>query len=254
MKNRTLLLGLCVILISAQTSEAQSVDEIIANYIENTGGAKKWSEMESVVMIGSVPSPQGEFLFSIYSKKPNKMKVEVDMQGTVMIPFAYDGEVAWMLNPMTGASTAQKFPEDQASAIVDRAQFEMPYLNYQEKGHEITIEGSEEIAGVECYKLKIVKYKNNESDDITEFHFFDSSRFVPIMVRATAASGPMKDMVSETFLSGYKETDYGITMPFVYETKINGMTQSQVNFKTISINGGLEDDVFIFPGASDDDK
>jgi len=210
--------------------------------------------MESVVMIGSVPSPQGEFPFTIYSKKPNKMKVEIDLQGTAMIPFAYDGEVAWMINPMTGVSTAQIFPEDQASAIVDRAQFELPYVNYQEKGHEITLEGSEEIAGVECYKLKIVKYKNNENDDITEFHFFDSSRFVPIMVRATATFGPMKDMVSEIYLSDYRETDYGITMPFIYETKINGMTQSQVNFKTISINSDLEDDVFLFPGTSDEGK
>jgi len=148
-RNRTLLFGLCVILISTLNLKAQSVDEILANYIKNTGGEEKWSKMESVVMIGSVPSPQGEFPFTIYSKKPNKMKVEIDLQGTAMIPFAYDGEVAWMINPMTGVSTAQKFPEDQISAIVDRAQFELPYVNYQEKGHEITLEGSEEIAGVE---------------------------------------------------------------------------------------------------------
>ena len=151
--------------------------------------------------IGKLPSPQGDFPFVIYSKKPNKMKLELDIQGKIMIPQAYDGEIAWSFNPLAGGTVAQKLPEEQAKEIADQAEFEPSYFNYQEKGHEITLEGEEEIDGVPCFKIKLIKNKNNDKEERTEYYFFDKENFVPIMQRTTVQTGPTKGLEAETYLS-----------------------------------------------------
>lgn len=226
---------------------AQDVDEIIATYFENTGGLDAWNKLETIKMTGVSPSPQGDFPFTVYNKKPNKTKIEVDVQGKKLIPQAYDGEVAWALNPFAGGTTAQKLPEEQAKLMAENAEFEPVYIDYAQKGHEITLEGTEEIDGVACYKLKIVHNKNNDKDERTEFHFFDTENFVPIMIRSTIQMGPAKGTSSETFLSEYQEVEGGVIMPHSIETRVNGQVAQQISFKEVIINSEIDDSVFAFP-------
>ncbi len=226
---------------------AQSVDEILNNYFENTGGIKKWKEMKTSKMTGKAPSPQGEFVFVVYNKRPNLFKIEVDIQGKTLIPTAYDGEVAWGLNPFGGGTTAQKVPEDMAWTVEDQAEFEPVYIDYKKKGHEITYEGEETIDGAETYKLKLVKNKNNDKEEIIEYHFFDKENFVPIMVRSSVLVGPSKGTESETYMSDYQETKYGIYMPFYIETRSNGQVAQKIVVEKVEINVALDDAIFTYP-------
>ena len=233
------------------TVQAQSVDEIIDNYFENTGGLEKWQEMETVEMKGKAPSPQGEFPFMVYNKKPNKMKVEVNIQGKTLIPQAYDGETAWGLNPFAGGNTAQKVPEEMEWTIADQAEFEPIYIDYKEKGHELTLEGEETVDGAETFKVKVVKNKNNDQNEITEYHFFDKENFVPIMIRSSVLVGPTKGTESETYMSDYQETDYGVYMPYYIETRSNGQVAQKIVVDEIIINGDIDDEVFAFPAPTE---
>lgn len=234
--------------LSVTVLNAQTVDEILNNYFENVGGIDKWKAMESMKMIGKAPSPQGDFPIMVYSKKPNKIKIVVDIQGKELIPQAFDGEVAWGFNPMAGGTTAQKLPAEATKAISNDADFEPDYINYADKGHEITLEADkEEIDGVECFKVKVVKNKNNDKDESTEYHFFDTENFVPIMYRTTVQQGPSKGTITETYLSDYQETEYGIIMPYDIETRIGGQVGQKIIIEKVEINGDMADDVFAFP-------
>lgn len=238
--------------ISLSGLQAQSVDEIIDNYLENTGGKDKWEKMETMEMKGTAPSPQGDFPFMVYSKSPNKIKVVVDIQGKTMVPQAFDGETAWGLNPFAGGTTAQKIPAEMAWTIEEEAQFEPAYINYKEKGHEITLEGEETVDGAETYKVKIVKNKNNDKQEITEYHFFDKENFVPIMVRSSVLVGPAKGTESETYMSDYQETEYGVYMPYYIETRSNGQVAQKIVVSEIKINEDIDDSVFAFPEPTEE--
>ncbi len=238
----------------AMTVQAQTVDEILANYFENTGGLENWEKMESMKSIGKVPSPQGDFPFVIYAKKPNKMKLEIDIQGKVIIPQAYDGEIAWSFNPLQGGTVAQKMPEEQVKEMADQAEFEPPYFNYKEKGHEIIQEGEEEIDGVLCFKIKLVKNKNNDKEERTEYYFFDKENFVPIMQRSMVQTGPAKGMESETYLSDYQETNGGVIMPYYIEARVNGQVVQKIVIDSIMINFPIADSIFTFPETSSVEK
>jgi len=238
------------VFMTAFSAQAITVDEILNNYFENTGGLALWEKMETMKMTGSVPSPQGDFPFVVFSKSPNKMKVEVDIQGMQMIPQCYDGEVAWSINPFGGAGkAATKMANEDAKETAEQAIFEPEYFNYAKKGHAITLEGEEVIDGVDCYKLKVHKYTEDPEKESVEYHFFDKENFVPIMTRSTIKTGEMKGTVTEDYYSDYQETEYGVIMPYYLETKMEGQVMNKIVVEQIEINITIEDEVFEMPAS-----
>ncbi|HHP7241268.1 MAG TPA: hypothetical protein ACFCUD_06330 [Cyclobacteriaceae bacterium] len=237
---------ICItIYLAAISTQAQSVDEILSNYFETTGGMNNWKELESLKMEGISPSPQGEFPITIMAKKPNMLKLVIDVQGKTLIPQAFDGETAWTINPFASGEKAQKLPDNVAEVIREEAQFEDDFIDYQKKGHEVSLEGTEEIDGVECFKIKLVKNKNNDKKEFTEYHFFDTENFVPIMQQSTAQVGPQAGQTQETYLSEYDEVN-GLYFPFSYDIRVNGQTISQIQVSSIETNVDIPDDDFAF--------
>ena len=76
---------LFVTLLSISALHGQTADEIIKSYFENTGGYEKWKAMTSQQATVTTSMQGMEFSGTVYSKAPNKMKIEVDVMGTKMI-------------------------------------------------------------------------------------------------------------------------------------------------------------------------
>ncbi len=244
MKLRSLFLALAVITFTA--SNGQNVDEILSKYFTNTGGLDKWKALKSRTSAGkAMMGPGQEFPFSVYEMAPNKQKFVINVQGTELIAQAYDGKDAWMLNPFAGGKDPVKMDDEQAKDVKDET-FEDNFIDYGKKGHEVTLEGTEEIDGVKCFKLKLVRNKKNEKDDITEYHFFDSENFVPIVVARYIRSGPQKGTEVRTYLSDYQEVG-GLMFPFSMEQKVNGQTGFKMTIEKISLNDITDESIFAFP-------
>jgi hypothetical protein len=223
---------------------AQSADDILAKYFANTGGLEKWRALKSFTQKGKAFQGQ-EFPLTIYAKAPNKIKTVVNIQGTELIPQAYDGTTAWSLNPFAGGKDPVKLDDEQAKEIKDE-EFEDDFIDYRKKGHEVTLEGTEEIEGVKCYRIKLVRNKNNPKDDITEIHFFDAENYVPIMQISYFRTGPQKGTELKNYLSDYQEVG-GLMFPFSMEQKINGQPPFKITIETITVNDITDDGIFAFP-------
>ncbi|HYC84969.1 MAG TPA: outer membrane lipoprotein-sorting protein [Chryseosolibacter sp.] len=226
-------------------TQAQTADEILAKYFENTGGLTKWKEIKTTKMEGKAPTPQGDFPIVLYAKAPNKSKVVLNVQGKELIAQAYDGTTAWTLNPFAGGTTAVKLDEEQAKEVKEE-EVESEFIDYAKKGHAVTLEGKEEIDGVQCYKIKIEKHKNNDKEDVVKVYYFDSENYVPIMVKSYVRSGPAKGTEMQTYLSDYQDVS-GLMMPFAMETKINGQVVQKLVVEKIVINENIDDSVFAYP-------
>jgi outer membrane lipoprotein-sorting protein len=235
----TFLFAVAIFCVNAQTA-----DEILAKYFENTGGLAKWKAVKSIKMEAKVPTPQGEFPATMYMKAPNKSKMVFNIQGKELVQMAYDGETAWSLNPLAGGTDPVKLDAETSKAVQDR-ETESPFIDYTKKGHVVTLEGKEEVEGVQCFKIKLEKNKNNPKDDVTEFHFFDAENFVPIMQRSFIPFGPMKGQQVESYLSDYQEVS-GLMVPFAIEEKMNGSVVSKILVQKISFEN-IDDSVFAFP-------
>jgi hypothetical protein len=103
--------------LSLTATRSQTVDGILDKYFENIGGIEKCKAIKTMKMTGQIPTPQGEFTFEMSRKAPNKTIVTVDVMGQKIVPQAFDGTVAWMINPFTGNSDAQIMPEEQAKSM-----------------------------------------------------------------------------------------------------------------------------------------
>ncbi len=241
MKLKSVLTALALICFVA--AQAQTADEILAKYFTATGGLDKWKALKSKTMEGKAFMGQ-EFPMTIYEKAPNKQKTVVNVQGTELILNVYDGKDAWMLNPLQGGKDPVKLDDEQAKDVKDE-EFEDDFIDYKKKGHEVTLEGTEEVDGVKCYKIKLVRNKNNPKEDITEIHYFDSENFVPIMQASFVRSGPQKGTEVKAYLSDYQDVS-GLMFPFSIEQKVNGQT-SKITIQKITINDIMDDSIFAFP-------
>ncbi len=239
-----LVLFFCFFIVKSQT-----VDEILGNYYKSIGGVEKLKKHNTTKAYGKTPTPQGDFSFIFYQKRPNKIKIMVDIMGKQLIPQAYDGKTAWMLNPFAG-DAAQKLPDDMARQIINDADIEDPFIDYASKGHEVVLEGTEEIQGIQCFKLKLIKNKGVQDKETTMYYFLDKTTYLPIMVRSNAKMGNQPEQVTETYFTDYQEVGNGLLMPFAIETKVSGQVINSLIFTKILINEDIPDDEFKFPGEA----
>ncbi|MFO7370991.1 MAG: outer membrane lipoprotein-sorting protein [Bacteroidales bacterium] len=227
---------------------SQTVDEIIGKYFENAGGMQKMKDMKTLKMKGTFPTPQGDFDFEMCQKAPDKMIMTLDIMGQKMIPQAYDGQTAWMLNPFTGDSKPQKMPAEQAGSIVEEAEFEDPFIDYAKKGYEVTYEGTGDVDGVKCYILKLTKNKGQSDAESVSSYYLDSDTYLPLLIKQKANAGAMGMVDVDAILSDYRDAGDGIMMPFSIEQKMGGQTGMTIKFNTIEINQEIADDIFTYKG------
>jgi outer membrane lipoprotein-sorting protein len=231
---------MCLVL----ATRAQTVDEILTKYFESTGGVEKWKALKSRKSVGKISFQNMDFPLAMYERAPNKMRLEFSVQGLQIIQ-AYDGTDAWMINPLQGGTAAVKMSDEEAKEFKDN-DFEDEFIDYKTKGHGVELLGSEEIEGVKCHKIQLVKNKTTEKEDVTEVHFIDSENFVPIMIVTYAKSGPAKGQEMKTYLSDYQDVN-GLMMPFFIEVKSSGATVQKITVDKVTLDEAIEDKFFAFP-------
>ena len=232
------------LLVLVLATRAQTADEILNKYFENTGGVEKQKSLKTRKLVGKMNMQNMDFPITIYQKAPEMQRTEISIQGLQIVQ-AYDGTDAWMINPMQGGTTPVKMTEEEAKDLTDRP-FEDALIDYQEKGHAVELQGTEEVEGVKCHKIQLIKNKNNDKEDVTEVYYFDAENFVPIMLVSYARSGPAKGQALNTYLSDYQEVD-GLMIPFFMETKLNGQSFQKLTMEKVTFNEPMEDSLFTFP-------
>jgi outer membrane lipoprotein-sorting protein len=244
MKTICIPIVMFLFLVVPLSASAQKADEILAKYLENTGGIEKWKNLKSLTASGKSSFGPQEFPIAITSKTPNLMRIDINVQGQKIVQ-ASDGKEAWMINPFQGGTEPQKLTDEQAKELTERY-LESEFIDYKKKGHEVTLDGEEDLEGVKCYKIKLIKNKLNDKEDVMEYHFFDKENYVPIAISTFGRSGPTKGMEVRQFLSDYQEVD-GLMFPFFTEVKVNGQTLQKMTFEKFTLNPPVDDTIFAFP-------
>ena len=80
MKKLNYLLLTAFLLLISNSFNAQTVDEIIGNYIENTGGAENWENVKGVKMTASINQMGMEIPIEMVQLK-DKMYTKISIQG-----------------------------------------------------------------------------------------------------------------------------------------------------------------------------
>ena len=237
-----------IVIVCSYSVNAQTVDEIISNYFENTGGVENWEKIEGIKMNAKVNQGGMEIPIEIVQLKNGKMMTTINFQGQSIKQGVFDGEVLWSTNFMT--QKAEKSDEETTNMVKNEMnQFPDPFLNYKEKGFTAELMGTETVDGAETFKIKLTTTPNiiegKEVPSIS-YYFFDNENFVPIQVQEEIMEGPGKGMISEVKMSDYQEAG-GVYMPYSMTQGVKGQPGAPITMDSIEINPTIDDSEFAFP-------
>lgn len=228
-------------LMFAASLSAQTVDEIIAKNIEAKGGYDKLKSIKTMQATGQFTAQNGmvQGTITLYNKRPNKMRMNMDIQGQTMVQ-AFDGTTGWMIIPFMGTTEPQRMPEEQVKSMKSNADMDGVLVDYKKKGHKVELLGKEELEGTDVYKLKVTR-----KDSSVQYLYLDSDYYIELKMSTVIKSKGTEQMF-DTYLSDYKEVD-GTMVPFAIEQKKGDMLLSQITLSEVKYNVDIDDSYFAMP-------
>ena len=237
---KTLVLSLC-----ATPLAAQSVDSLIAKYIQASGGMERIQAIQSLRRAGKYTGGGGfEAVVVQENKRPNRVREEFSIQGMTGIN-AYDGHDGWKIQPWEGKRDPESLGEEETHSLLDDADFDGPLVNYKEKGNRVEYLGIEQIEGSDAYKIKVTRPNGDVS-----FFYLDTEYYLPIRVDVQwqIRGAPVENEIS---IGDYKQVQ-GVYLPFSYEVGAKGSSSSdrgKFTYEKIEANVPLDDQRFVRPGS-----
>ncbi len=133
-----------------------SVDELVAKNLAARGGEAKLKTLTSMKLTGSVSVQGMDMPMTVLTKRPNKMKQEMTMQGQKLVQ-AFDGQTAWTINPMMGSTAPRVVEGPAADALKAQSLFDGPLVGYKERGDTLEVVGPADVEGAKTWKLKLTR-------------------------------------------------------------------------------------------------
>lgn len=227
---------------------AQTADEIISNYLENTGGKASWEKLQGVKMTATANAQGMEIPVEIYQTKEGKQLVKINFQGQEITQLAFDGETMWTTNFMT-MQAEKSDAESTANMKKQMKDFPTPFMNYKEKGFTVELMGKETKEGAETFKLMLTQSPimvDGVEEPNVSYYYFDTENYVPIVAESEIKQGPMKGQMNVSTMSDYQEVD-GLYFPFALS-----MGGQAIQLKEITLNPEIDAAMFAFPSTVTD--
>jgi len=247
MKHKALLVVaafFCSFAVSAQT-----VDEIIAKYFENTGGVEKWKALQGLKMTAKVNQGGMEIPLEIVQLKDGRQLTSISFQGKIIKQGVFDGTDLWSHNFMT-MKAEKSDAETTENLKIDIGEFPDPFLTYKERGLKAELVGKETVEGTETFKIKLTKKPikvDGQSTDNVVYYYFDAENFVPLVMESEIKSGPGKGQISQVKWSDYQEVSNGLIMPFTISQGVKGSPGQPANITAVEVNPKVDNAEFKFP-------
>jgi outer membrane lipoprotein-sorting protein len=199
--------------LATPAAQAQTLDELVQKHVEALGGKAKLDAVKGVRMSGKMTMGPGmEAPFTLEVQDPNKMRMELSIQGMTIIQ-AYDGKTGWRVVPMTGKTDPELMSADELKQMERQtSNFTDLLTDYKSRGFEAELAGKEDLQGSPAYRIKLTA-----QDGETVNVFLDAEQYLPLkMVAKTKVQG--QEVEVETALGDYKEVG-GILFPHSMQTK-----------------------------------
>lgn len=140
----------------------------------------------------------------------------------------------WSFVPFQGQKTPEPLTADEVKKGQDQLYIGDAFVNYKEKGYEVTYEGKDETEGSESYKLRV-----NISDSVSETFYFDPDTYYVIQVKSkVTASGKVNE--SSRTLSDYKKTADG----YIFPMEMVSSEQGDLKTYVVKVNIPMDDKIF----------
>lgn len=230
------LIVFCLFLLSlvlVQFAQAQTVDEVIDNYLNALGGKEKMLALKTVKMDGSMNVQGFDIGITITVSQGVGSRTDISVPGMgegyqIMTPTK-----GWSYMPFQGQTAPEEVSEDQVKAGQNALDLQSPFINYKEKGNTVELLGKEKAEGLECYKIKLT----NKFGKVTTV-YIDTTNYHRIKVTGkTVVNGEETDI--ETIFSDFRKNADGYLFAYSQSTP-----RGTIVFSSVEINKPVDENIF----------
>ncbi len=245
---------------AAPAGASPTVQEVLARSAAARGGLQRLHAVTTRREIGTLGlGPGNEWPFALEHKRPNRLRMEIELQGTKLIR-AFDGTHGWQKQPQ--GSAPEQLAGDDLHNIANEADFDNALIDIATKG-KAELLGKEALGGAtgapaaatgnrgaapgaanaagaaagrkDAYKVQVTL---NNGD---VFYFWiDAASYLPVHWEGSRMiSG--KPVLFESDFNDYRDAG-GVKYPFQVVSSIKGSSQKQrITFSKIEINPSIDD-------------
>ena len=212
--------------------------EMLEKMVNAMGGRKALEAVKDTTASGSMELIQMgmEGSVTVYTKRPNMLRMDIEVMG-MTITQAYDGTIAWGVNPQTGS--VEEMPEEQTAQFTREALGDEVFLHPEKHGVVFTYKGAEKIEDVEHHVL-VMSYPDGFESTL----YLDGKTFLIYKTQAVAPNtmtGADSDV--ETVFADYKELQ-GTMISYSFTQYMDGEEFMIFTMEEIKYNENLEDSLF----------
>lgn len=236
MKKSIIILTITLLVVSVAGLKAQTLKDVLDKHFK-TIGQEKLTAVKTYSVKATVSQMGMEVPMEMKMKRPNKFRMEMEMQGQKMIQ-ACDGKKGWFIAPWV-SQEPQELEGAQLQQALDQADIDGELYNYAQKGHKAELVGKEQQDGIGVYNIKLT----TKSGDVKNY-YIDVDRYV--IVKAVAKVNAMGQEVEVAQkMSDYKNID-GVLVATTIESD-TPMGNGKVVLSEIKFNEDVNDDIFKQP-------
>lgn len=227
-----LLFGLLVLLlVAAQYSSAQTVDDVIKKYVDSLGGVEKLRSLNTVRMEGAMDVGGNEVAMVLSRAHMKAFRQDISAGGMNGYQI-FTTTKGWSYMPFQGQTSVTEMTEQQVKNANLDAQGAL--FDYKEKGNQVELQGKETLDGKTCHKIKATL----KSGKVVTYYIDDASGHI----YRTTSMQKTKDGEVEmsTTYSNYHANESGFVFAYTSETP-----QGEINFSKIETNVTLDEKLFM---------
>ena len=221
-----------------------SVAQIIERNVAARGGLKAWRAVDTMTLSGQMEAGgkmNTELPFTMHMKRPYKSRVELRFRDQTAVQ-VYDGTQGWKLRPFLGRDEVESFTPTEAKAAADWEELDGPLVDYERKGTQVALQGTESVDGHNAYKLKLTM-----KDGDVRHVWVDAKSFLERKIEGQPRKMDGKLRNVAVYYRDYK-AEHGLTVPHVFETVVDGVRQPhKMRIERVTVNQPMDDALFAKP-------
>lgn len=236
MKKIAALLFLTALFASAYSLHAQTLDDVLNRHFKAVG-QEKLMEKQTFHIKAAVQQMGMELPMDMKMKRPNKFRMEMEMQGQKIIQ-TFDGVKGWVVAPWISAEP-QELSGPELEQAMQQANIDGELFNYKEKGFTATLLGKVNLDGSPAFNIKFTG-----EDGSAKNIYIDAESFLIKKIKAKIEAQGQEFDVEQNFVE-YKDFD-GVVMPVKTET-VSPMGKAAILFKEIKFDEKFDESIFSKP-------
>jgi len=218
---------------------AQSVDDIINQYVTARGGKDKLEGVKSLYLEGSTQMMGNEVDVKITRVQGQLSRRDFEVGGNegymIITP-----EKGWFYFPMR-SDDVQEIPAERLKAMQEQLDIAGPLVDYAAKGYKATLLGKDTVKGKNAWEVQLTDSAGKNS-----IYLIDTSTHLLVQTRIKTSMGLQNNNQQTevvTDYGDYKEVD-GVMFPQTITTEGTGMGAGTMMFDTIKVNQPVDPSLF----------